>query len=69
MMLFRHPKNNMNPPESVGSTMLRHKRTGVDLATSWGMTFPKIDAMAFCSATLLNETPKEMATRIVGSGG
>lgn len=69
MMLFRHPKNGMTPTQNIGSTMLRHSQTGVDLATSWGMTFPEIDAMAFCSATLLSQTPKENATRIVGYGG
>jgi hypothetical protein len=69
MILYRHPKNNMSPPENIGSTMLRHQQTGVDLATSWGMPFPKINAMAFCSATLLNETPEENVTRIVGSAG
>jgi hypothetical protein len=46
MMLFHHPQNERTPPEKVGSTMLLHK-TGVDLATSFSLTFPKINAMAF----------------------
>lgn len=47
MILYRHPKNQRTPPANVGSTMLLH-HTGVDLGTSFGLTFPKIQAMAFC---------------------
>ena len=67
-MLYRHPKNNMNPPEKVGSTMLLHT-TGVDLATSFAMTFPKINAMAYCSTNLFSDTDKKQHTRVVGSKG
>ena len=47
MMLYHHPKNEKTPPAKVGSTMLLHT-TGVDISTSFSMTFPKIGAMAFC---------------------
>ncbi|ORY35372.1 hypothetical protein BCR39DRAFT_509126 [Naematelia encephala] len=68
MILFRHPKNNMTPPEKVGSTMMKY-RTGVDLATSFTMTFPKLNAIAYCTTNLLSDTPKTSHTRIVGSKG
>jgi hypothetical protein len=47
MMLYRHPKNERSAPENLGSSMLKHK-TGVDLATSFTLTFPKIKAIAYC---------------------
>jgi len=49
-MLYRHPENERTPPAKVGSTMLLH-RTGVDISTSFSLTFPKIGAMAFCEFT------------------
>ena len=82
-VLFRHPKNDKTPPEKVGSTMLKY-RTGVDCATSFAMTFPKIGAMAYCIsldrlfAPLLMAPPgstnffsftDKRHTRIVGSTG
>lgn len=66
-VLFRHPKNDKTPPEKVGSTMLKY-RTGVDCATSFAMTFPKIGAMAYCSTNFFSFTDKRH-TRIVGSTG
>ncbi len=48
MMIFRHPKNEQTPPEKVGSTMLMY-HTGVDSATSFAMTFPKVNAIAYCT--------------------
>ncbi|ORX38668.1 hypothetical protein BD324DRAFT_608065 [Kockovaella imperatae] len=68
MMLFRHPKNDMSPPEKVAGTMLLHS-TGVDLATGWTMTFPKIKAIAYCTTNLFEDTDKKAHTRIVGSEG
>jgi hypothetical protein len=47
MLLYHHPKNKRSPPESIGSTMLKHT-TGIDLDTLWGMNFPNINAMAHC---------------------
>lgn len=55
MILYRHPKNGMTPPEKVGSTMML-SRTGVDLATSFTLTFPKIESIAYCP--LLHVTAK-----------
>ncbi|WVQ82028.1 hypothetical protein IAT38_004156 [Cryptococcus sp. DSM 104549] len=68
MILYRHPLNNMTPPEKVGSTMMKY-HTGVDLATSFTMTFPKINAIAYCTTNLLSATQKTQNTRIVGSKG
>nr|WPS94661.1 dimeric dihydrodiol dehydrogenase [Naematelia aurantialba]WPS94686.1 dihydrodiol dehydrogenase / D-xylose 1-dehydrogenase [Naematelia aurantialba] len=67
MMLFRHPKNGMTPPEKVGSTMMKY-RTGVDMATSFTLTFPKLNAIAYCTTSILCDTPPTH-TRIVGSKG
>lgn len=47
MILYRHPLNQLTPPDKVGSTMLLHQ-TGVDLATSVTLTFPKLNAVSFC---------------------
>ncbi|WWD18925.1 hypothetical protein CI109_103381 [Kwoniella shandongensis] len=68
MILYRHPKNGMTPPEKVGSTMLKY-HTGVDLATGFTMTFPKINAIAYCTTNLLSQVQKQQNTRIVGSKG
>ena len=50
MILYRHPKNQMTPPDKVGSTMLL-AHTGVDMATSFALTFPKINSMAYCMSS------------------
>lgn len=83
MMLFHHPKNERTPADKVGSTMLLHT-TGVDLSTSFSLTYPKINAMAFCMSSphrgslpeltvvtvnLFSATDEERHTRIVGSKG
>ncbi|WWC63118.1 uncharacterized protein I303_105718 [Kwoniella dejecticola CBS 10117] len=68
MMLYRHPKNERTPPAKIGSTMMLH-HTGVDVATNFALTFPKITAMANCTANLLSPTQKSQHTRIVGSEG
>ncbi|WVQ74807.1 hypothetical protein IAR50_004413 [Cryptococcus sp. DSM 104548] len=68
MMLYRHPDNDRTPPEKVGSTMMLHK-TGVDIATSFTLTFPKITSIAYCSTNLLSQSQNERNTRIVGSTG
>ncbi|WVR07379.1 hypothetical protein IAU60_004420 [Kwoniella sp. DSM 27419] len=68
MMLYRHPKNEMTPPAKLGSTMMKY-HTGVDLATSFTMTFPKLNAIAYCTTNLLSATQKDQNTRIVGSKG
>ena len=51
MILYRHPGNERSAPGQVGSTMLLSEQE-VDLATQWGMTFPKIKAMANCELPL-----------------
>ncbi|WVN90151.1 uncharacterized protein L203_105387 [Cryptococcus depauperatus CBS 7841] len=68
MLLYRHPLNERTPPAKVGSTMLLCD-TGVDIATSITLTFPKLNAMAYCSTNLLSSTQKDQHTRIVGSKG
>ncbi|TYJ56061.1 hypothetical protein B9479_003171 [Cryptococcus floricola] len=68
MILYRHPDNARTPPEKVGSTMMLHK-TGVDIATSFTLTFPKITSIAYCTTNLLSPVQKERNTRIVGSTG
>lgn len=45
MILYRHPKNDMTPPEKVPSSMLLY-RTGVDIAVTFSMSFPKVGAIA-----------------------
>jgi hypothetical protein len=55
MILYRHPGNERSAPGQVGSTMLLSEQ-GVDLATQWGMTFPKIKAMANCELPVLPRT-------------
>lgn len=51
MILYRHPLNQLTPPEKIGSAMLLHQ-TGVDLATSVTLTFPKLNAVSFCKLTV-----------------
>ena len=66
MLMYRHPENNMSPPENVGGTMLLHS-TGVDLASSFAMPFPKIKAMAYCMFQLiLVGRPKGADSRGIG---
>lgn len=48
MLLYHHPKNKQAAPEHVNATMLKYPKTGVDLDTLWGMTFPNLPAMAHC---------------------
>ncbi|WRT68239.1 uncharacterized protein IL334_005215 [Kwoniella shivajii] len=68
MMLYHHPKNEKTAPAKIGSTMLLH-HTGVDVATNFALTFPKINAIANCTANLLSATQQSQHTRIVGSTG
>ncbi|WWD02469.1 hypothetical protein V865_000509 [Kwoniella europaea PYCC6329] len=68
MMLYRHPKNDRTPPAKIGSTMMLH-HTGVDIATNFALTFPKINAIANCTANLLSPTQQSQHTRIVGTKG
>ncbi|ADV22727.1 Conserved hypothetical protein [Cryptococcus gattii WM276] len=68
MILYRHPLNQLTPPDKVGSTMLLHQR-GVDLATSVTLTFPKLNAVSFCTTNLLSAVQKYQNTRIIGSKG
>ncbi|KAK8854925.1 hypothetical protein IAR55_003664 [Kwoniella newhampshirensis] len=68
MILYRHPQNGRTAAEKVGSTMMKY-HTGVDLATSFTMTFPKLNAIAYCTTNLLSAVQKHQNTRIVGSKG
>ncbi|OCF37777.1 dimeric dihydrodiol dehydrogenase [Kwoniella heveanensis BCC8398] len=68
MILYRHPKNQRTPAEKLGSTMMKY-HTGVDLATGFTMTFPKLNAIAYCTTNLLSCVQQKQNTRIVGSKG
>lgn len=68
MILYRHPLNQLTPPDKVGSTMLLH-HTGVDLATSFTLTFPKELTIFAGTTNLLSVVQKYQNTRIVGSKG
>lgn len=46
MIQYHHPANRLARPSKVGSTMLLRK--GVDIATSFTLTFENLGAVAYC---------------------
>lgn len=55
MTLFHHPRNEQSPPENLSSSMLKSPETGVDIATGFTMTFPKIPAIAHCALSSVDD--------------
>lgn len=45
-LLYRHPDNGLSAPEDVQGSMLLNE-DGVDIATSYTLNFPKLQAKAF----------------------
>ncbi len=56
MTLFHHPMNARAAP-GVSSSMLMHPETGVDIATGFTLTFPKIPAIAYCAFDMSSRPP------------
>ncbi|KDQ09682.1 hypothetical protein BOTBODRAFT_58481 [Botryobasidium botryosum FD-172 SS1] len=66
--LFRHPNNQRQKPEVVGS-IVKDPETGVDVLTNILLTFPRLQATAVATTSLLTRTPNDYSVIIQGDKG
>ncbi|KAH8832257.1 hypothetical protein DL96DRAFT_1581480 [Flagelloscypha sp. PMI_526] len=52
LFLYEHPANKSAPPSQIAGTMVLTPDTGVDITTSWSITFPAIPAQAQLSTSM-----------------
>lgn len=67
MMLYHHPKNGRTRPGQVGSTMLKHPDTEIDIATGFTLTFPKIPAISYCTSSSARRISSFGADQVSGT--
>lgn len=66
--LYHNPANAETYPDKVVVSMLKAS-TGVDLTTSFSLQFPKLGAMASCTASFAYDSPKDERCQILGTKG